>query len=251
MSDAVEEQLSFFRICIENRRLDDGTLRVLESLLVSKDVKLLLEVRSRLIDFLRSESLNVIHEFAEKSVDQKLCLIEFLVRAFALVGDVESCLALRYEALTLRDIKSSSHPWLQVSYVEWLTFAENSLDSGFYSIAGRACENALSCLLVDDTVDLKAHDCQDKVQAGERIKHIKDISRKLAASRSVQVQTSEYLKKKTIEQNKVEQNKSNCAKRPHFASSSFRDGIKKRNSRNLHKRQRLQKFGSGSHATKI
>ncbi|KAK6935683.1 hypothetical protein RJ641_032713, partial [Dillenia turbinata] len=95
-----------------------------------------------------------------------------------------SCLALRYEALTLRDIKSSTHSWLQVLYVEWLTFAEHSPDSGFYSIAGKACENALSCLLGDDTADPKAHDGREKVQAGERIKHIKDISSALAASHS-------------------------------------------------------------------
>ncbi|KAK6935685.1 hypothetical protein RJ641_032715 [Dillenia turbinata] len=40
-----------------------------------------------------------------------------------------------------------------------------------------------------------------------------------------------------ILQNRVEQNKSNLAEIPHFAGSSFRDGIKKRNSRNLHERQ--------------
>ncbi|KAK9271818.1 hypothetical protein L1049_002183 [Liquidambar formosana] len=46
-----------------------------------------------------------------------------------------SCLALRYEALVLRDLKSATYQWLQVSYREWLTFAEHSLDNGFYSIA--------------------------------------------------------------------------------------------------------------------
>ncbi|KAK9285383.1 hypothetical protein L1049_024574 [Liquidambar formosana] len=47
----------------------------------------------------------------------------------------KSCLALRYEALVLRDLKSATYQWLQVSYREWPTFAEHSLDNGFYSIA--------------------------------------------------------------------------------------------------------------------
>lgn len=58
--------------------------------MVTKDVKSLLEVRSKLIEFMRHEFLSVIHEIAEKSVEQKLSVIEFLVRAFALAGDVEA-----------------------------------------------------------------------------------------------------------------------------------------------------------------
>ncbi|KAK7848217.1 hypothetical protein CFP56_005405 [Quercus suber] len=44
------------------------------------------------------------------------------------LGDVESisCLALRYEALHMRELKSTSCQWLEVSYLEWLNFAEHS-----------------------------------------------------------------------------------------------------------------------------
>jgi len=49
----------------------------------------------------------------------------------------QSCLALRYEALHMRELKSTSCQWLEVSYLEWLNFAEHSLDNGFYSIAGK------------------------------------------------------------------------------------------------------------------
>lgn len=119
MSDGVAQQISLFRSQIENRRwwffsplncfrfhsslsikqsklswflcrFDGGTIRILESVLVTKDVKSLLEVRSKLIEFMRHEFLIVIHEIAEKSVEQKLSVIEFLVRAFALAGDVEA-----------------------------------------------------------------------------------------------------------------------------------------------------------------
>ncbi|RVW56884.1 hypothetical protein CK203_078495 [Vitis vinifera] len=48
-----------------------------------------------------------------------------------------SCLALRYEALVLRELKSTSYQWLQVSHIEWLTFAEQALDNGFYSVAAK------------------------------------------------------------------------------------------------------------------
>ena len=52
---------------------------------------------------------------------------------------LQSCLALRYEALNLREIKSASYQWLEVSYSEWLNFAEQSLDYGFHSIARKVC----------------------------------------------------------------------------------------------------------------
>lgn len=38
---------------------------------------------------MRSESLIIIHEIAEKPVDYKLSALDFLVRCFAMTGDVE------------------------------------------------------------------------------------------------------------------------------------------------------------------
>lgn len=57
--------------------------------MVSKDVKSSMEVRSSLRQFMRSESLFVLREISEKNVEEKLLVLEFLVRTFALVGDVE------------------------------------------------------------------------------------------------------------------------------------------------------------------
>nr|ABA91087.1 expressed protein [Oryza sativa Japonica Group] len=54
-----------------------------------------------------------------------------------------SCLAMRYEALLLRQAKYSDDLHLQVSNEEWLTFAKDSLDNGFYTIASKAFANAL------------------------------------------------------------------------------------------------------------
>ena len=48
-----------------------------------------MEVRSGLMQFMRSESLSVLREISEKNVAEKLLVLEFLVRTFALVGDVE------------------------------------------------------------------------------------------------------------------------------------------------------------------
>ena len=64
--------------------------------MVAKDVKSLLEVQSQLKDFLRCESLRIIREIAEKAADQKLLIIDFLVRAFALSGDAEVYQSLIY-----------------------------------------------------------------------------------------------------------------------------------------------------------
>ncbi|RVW56883.1 hypothetical protein CK203_078494 [Vitis vinifera] len=90
MSESVSQQFSLFRSQIKSRRFDDGTLRILESVLVSKDVRSFLEVRSSLREFMRSESLSVIREIAEKNVEHKILILDFFVRAFALAGDVEA-----------------------------------------------------------------------------------------------------------------------------------------------------------------
>ncbi|KAL7201427.1 hypothetical protein ACSBR1_033179 [Camellia fascicularis] len=237
MSGGAEEQISLFRSRVELRRFDDGTLRILESILVSKDVKSLLEVRLSLREFMRRESPCIILEIADKSVEHKLFILEFLVRAFALAGDIESCLAFRYEALVLRQLRSTSNQWLQVSYREWITFAEHSLDNGFYSIARMACESALACFEINGMVDPQTDDFFKNVEVISKIKRLKDVAVVSSASRSVQAQTAEYLKKKAVE-----------TRKPHFldykeaqssASILFRDGIKKRNVRKLRDHQTL------------
>ncbi|KAL7173098.1 hypothetical protein ACSBR2_032549 [Camellia fascicularis] len=243
MSGGAEEQISLFRSRVELRRFDDGTLRILESILVSKDVKSLLEVRLSLREFMRRESPCIILEIADKSVEHKLFILEFLVRAFALAGDIESCLAFRYEALVLRQLRSTSNQWLQVSYREWMTFAEDSLDNGFYSIARMACESALACFEINGMVEPQRDDFLKNVEVISDIKRLKDVAVVSSASRSDVsnfcflygphlvvtrwAQTAEYLKKKAVE-----------TRKPHFldykeaqssASTLFRDGIKKRN----------------------
>ncbi|XP_028112159.1 uncharacterized protein LOC114310381 [Camellia sinensis] len=240
MSGGAEEQISLFRSRVELRRFDDGTLRILESILVSKDVKSLLEVRSSLREFTRRESLCIIREIADKSVEHKLFILEFLVRAFALVGDIESCVAFRYEALFLRQLRSTSNQWLQVSYREWMTFAEHSLNNGFYSIARMACESALACFEINGMVDPQTDDFFKNVEVIGKIKRLKDVAVVSSASQSVQAQTAEYLKKKAVE-----------TRKPHFldykeaqssASTLFRDGIKKRNVRKLRDHQSMNQI---------
>ncbi|KAI8523519.1 hypothetical protein RHMOL_Rhmol13G0080500 [Rhododendron molle] len=246
MSSArVDHQISLFRSQVELRRFDDGTLGILESLLVSKDVKSLLEVRSSLSDFIRRESLSVIREIADKSVEHKLSVVEFFVRAFALAGDVEayirlslgSCLALRYEALALRELRSPSNQWLRVAYEEWMTFAEHSLDNGFYSIATKACESALSCFEMNGVNDPQHNDFFRNIEVIGKIKRLKDVAVASLASRSVRAQAADYLKKKAVEMNP---SPSLARKEEQFSASTlFRDGIKKRNARKLLDHRRI------------
>lgn len=42
---------------------------------------------------------------------------------------------MKYEALTLREIKSRSCLWLRVSHSEWIDFAVQSMEHGFPCIA--------------------------------------------------------------------------------------------------------------------
>lgn len=44
---------------------------------------------------------------------------------------------MRYEALVLREAKYSDDLDLHVFHEEWLTFAQDSLDNGFYTIASK------------------------------------------------------------------------------------------------------------------
>ncbi|KAJ6315320.1 hypothetical protein OIU78_018748 [Salix suchowensis] len=197
-------QISLFRSQITTRRFNDESLRILESLLVFKD----------------------------------LSILQFFVRAFALIGDTESCLALKYEALLFRDVKSTSDQSLHVSYLEWLNFAQHLLDQGFYSIATQACEKALACFQKKDVADAKTGDFIENARVTEYIKRLKDRAMKSAASGSVQAQAAEYLKRRIVEKSRI------CSsfrtETKSAASTLFRNGIKKRHARELRKHQSLQ-----------
>ncbi|KAJ6751015.1 hypothetical protein OIU85_001540 [Salix viminalis] len=251
-------QISLFRSQITTRRFNDESLRILESLLVFKDVKSQAETRSDLKQFLRFESLSIFQEIKYKTVYQKLSILQFFVRAFALIGDTESCLALKYEALLFRDVKSTSDQSLHVSYLEWLNFAQHLLDQGFYSISTQACEKALACFQKKDVADAKTGDFIENARVIEDIKMLKDRAMKSAASGSGsgkfkycyilvcglssfserRAQAAEYLKRKIVEKSRI------CSsfrtETKSAASTLFRNGIKKRHARELRKHQSLQ-----------
>lgn len=70
-------------------RLDEGALRILESVLAWDDYKSLDGVVCILKQFMRHESLRIIEEIAGKAAEHKLLIVDFLVRVFALIGDTE------------------------------------------------------------------------------------------------------------------------------------------------------------------
>ncbi|KAL5077122.1 hypothetical protein RYX36_016106 [Vicia faba] len=236
MSHSVDEQLSLFRYLIQTRSFNEATLRFLDSLLVSKDVKSLIETRSSLKQLLKSESLSIIHSIAAESIHDKLVVLDFFVHAFALVGDLESCLALRYEALVMRDLKSASFQLLQVSPLEWLNFVEDAVNNGFHSVAVKACENALWCIGNNDVQKLGRDMFPEnsKTTIISEITRLRNLALTSVSSCSVQVQATEYLERKTREQQKLDLpfKEKRCP-----ASTSFRNGIKKQNMRKLHERQ--------------
>ncbi|XP_023728783.1 protein DOUBLE-STRAND BREAK FORMATION [Lactuca sativa] len=236
-SEVVSQQISLFRSLIQTRRFDDGTLRILESVLISRDVKLMLDVRRSLRDFMRHESLCVLSEFKEKSVDHNLLIIEFFVHAFAFIGDLESCLSLRYEALILRELKSATDHQLHVSYGEWLTFAEHAFENRFYAISRKACEKALACFQTNDVLKPKETDALSDIEAIRKVKRLKDLAMIRVASQSVQAQGVKYLKRKTAECDNISMPV--IKEKRHSASILFRNGIKKHNTRKLQQLRRL------------
>ncbi|GAA0164817.1 hypothetical protein LIER_20365 [Lithospermum erythrorhizon] len=242
------QQISLFRFHIQNRRFDCGTIRVLETLLVSSDVKSLLEIRSVLQELMRSESLRIIREISVNSVREKLLVVEFLVRVFALIDDVESCLALRYEALIMREKEAIKDAELDVSNVEWMQFALQALDNGFHNIARKTFDKALLCMKrSQDSVALEADGCLDDAHVFEKIRRLKDVATVLASSQSVQAQTAEYLKTKTV-QSSMHHSLVNISTQK-SGSTQFFDGIKRRNIRKLQEHQRLEQISCHDFAT--
>ncbi|KAF8018769.1 hypothetical protein BT93_H3619 [Corymbia citriodora subsp. variegata] len=233
-------EVSLVLSLIKLRRFDDATLGVLRTLLVSKDLTSAVQVRSSLEQFLRFETLHILGEILDKNVVRVLSVLEFLVRAFAVIGDFESCLALRYEALVFRENKSGVHQWLRVGHTEWGNFAKDALESGFYPVATKACENALLCLQRSDTSGLE--NFTGDIQS---ILSLKDVAIASTGSCSVQAKAVKYLKRKEMERSK--QHASTFREIQPVASVLFRDGIKKRNARKFSECQALRSDARNSH----
>ncbi|XP_028768964.1 uncharacterized protein LOC114748234 [Neltuma alba] len=231
-----QEQHSLLRSLIGAGSFDDATLRILQSLLVSKDVESSMQVRCSFTAFFRSQFLSVIRSIASKSVQEKLFILDFFVRAFAIVGDVESCLALRYEALLMRTLKSASCQWLDVSPVEWLNFVEDALHNGFHSIAEKACQHALLCIGKNDMLEPGIEGFSENAEAIRTITRLRNRAMKSVASSSVQAQAAEYLTRKSSEQGKLN---SISEEKQCPASTSFRNGIKRQNMRKLQEQRSL------------
>uniref|UniRef100_A0A0E0MBJ3 Uncharacterized protein n=1 Tax=Oryza punctata TaxID=4537 RepID=A0A0E0MBJ3_ORYPU len=174
-------------------------LRLLDAALsAGPDVSALLHTRSSARCLLREAAAQA---FSVPDLGTRLSIADFFARAFALAGDVESCLAMRYEALLLREAKYPDDLHLQVSNEEWLTFAKDCLDNGFYTIASKAFANALvhidpSCpRYLDPTNSILK---KDKING---ISGLQNLAKSLSALRSVQTQSAEYMKRKASEVN--------------------------------------------------
>uniref|UniRef100_A0A0E0R351 LOB domain-containing protein n=1 Tax=Oryza rufipogon TaxID=4529 RepID=A0A0E0R351_ORYRU len=135
--DGDEHLLSLFASALSHRRFGDQELSLLDAALsAGADVPSLLHTRSSTRCLLRKAAAQAFSSVPD--LGTTLSVADFFARAFALTGNVESCLAMRYEALLLRQAKYSDDLHLQVSNEEWLTFAKDSLDNGFYTIASKA-----------------------------------------------------------------------------------------------------------------
>uniref|UniRef100_A0A1J3IL13 Uncharacterized protein n=1 Tax=Noccaea caerulescens TaxID=107243 RepID=A0A1J3IL13_NOCCA len=241
MSDSmIADQSYLFLSRIQGRRFDEESLRILEFSLVAMNVNSLSEVRSRLGDLMRSESAAVLGELTGESIVAKLSVLEFFARAFALIGDMESCLAMRYEALNLRELNSSSCLWLRVSHSEWTNFALQSMENGFPCIAGKASENALLSLNKDSNIEPESQVYSQISDAAEKVRRLRDSAASLTSAHSVQAQGADYLRSKELRilsrQTRPVKN-SDCT-----GSNLFRDGINKRNERMLLHLRSIQMF---------
>ncbi|WOK95502.1 hypothetical protein Cni_G04209 [Canna indica] len=237
MSGSTSEAIALFRSQLQSRRFDDRTLGTLESVLVTRNVQSLIETRAALRELLRSEASSVMGGVSVMTVDEKLRIVQFFVGAFALVGDIESCLALKYEALILRESKYLQFDGLQVTYEEWLTFANDSIDNGFFPIAIQGIEKALQCIQINKLKGPEFAMSSVEEHIVDYIKNLKNITISLIEKNSVRVQSSEYMKRKDIQK---QASISRSRKANQIASSVFRSAIEKRNMQKLQRSQGLQ-----------
>ncbi|PKA55333.1 hypothetical protein AXF42_Ash003971 [Apostasia shenzhenica] len=238
MPEAISEQLSLFHSQIEKGRFSDVSLRLLESVLIAKDVRSLLAIRSSVQELLRSKAASVMDEVAGKTIDEKLRIADFFVKAFALVGDAESCLALRYEALVLRETKYHNRIDFRVSHEEWCTFAKDSFDSGYYSIALKGFDSALACFQSEKNMGRMTNDFHAKDHVIDVIKKLRDEAAVLISSSSVHSLSAKYLKRKATKDE--QQCKILSTGSQHVASLIYRAGINRRNMHKLWQRQQQQ-----------
>ncbi|XP_040385284.1 uncharacterized protein LOC102722633 [Oryza brachyantha] len=228
---AAASLLSLFASALSNRSFGDQELRLLDAALsAGADVPALLHARSS-ARILLNESASQAFSVPDLGTT-RLSIADFFARAFALAGDVESCLAMIYEALLLREATYSHDLHLQVSNQEWLTFAKDCLDNGFYTIASKAFANAL--VNIDPSHPRYLDSTNSIVNNGKinGISGLQNFTQSLSAPRSVQTQSAEYMKKKASEFNEKSNLQLGKIKVP--GSSMFRLGIRTRNIQKLH-----------------
>ncbi|KAE8809876.1 hypothetical protein D1007_13468 [Hordeum vulgare] len=179
-----DDALSLFASRLSHHRFGDEELRVLEAALsTGGDVAALLSTRSAARKLLRESVAGACAAAAVEGDGARLSVADFFARAFALAGDVESCLAMRYEALVLREAKYSDDLQLHVFHEEWLTFAHDSLDNGFYTIASKAFASALVHI---HPSHLNATNATLKKNKVNDIRGLQTLAKSLSAQRSGQ-----------------------------------------------------------------
>ncbi|KAF0889636.1 hypothetical protein E2562_030118 [Oryza meyeriana var. granulata] len=235
MADGDALLLSLFASALSHRRFGDQELRLLDAALsAGADVPALLHTRSSARQLLR-ESAAQAFSVPDLGTTTRLSIAGFFARAFALAGDVESCLAMTYEALLLREAKYSDDLHLQVSNEEWLAFAKDSFDNGFYTIASKAFANALVHICPSRPVYLDSTNSILKKDKISDISGLQNLAKSLSALRSVHRQSAEYMKRKASGAKEKCNLHLGKAKLPE--SLMFRPGIKTRRIQKLHHSQ--------------
>ncbi|KAK9756763.1 hypothetical protein RND81_01G119600 [Saponaria officinalis] len=225
-----QDQVSLITCRLQQCRYDDSTLRLLQLMISSssssKDVQLSVNLRRNLIHLVTSHSLTALRNAASQPIQLKLLTLDFFLRAFSILHHLQSCLSLRYEALLLRHSSVVAHPELQVSYHEWLAFAQLAFAHAFYSVAVKACDHALLCLNRQGDASRENF---SEITSVNTIQRLKDAAIILSSNHSVQAHAAEYSKKKNLIQKKTSfSTEIECP-----ASISFKNGIKLHNARNF------------------
>ncbi|XP_057829773.1 protein DOUBLE-STRAND BREAK FORMATION [Cryptomeria japonica] len=179
----LEEEWSTLVSDIHFKRYGDA-LQKLQTIMFSRDAGSMLTARLRVSELLRKTAFSYLKLMAQKSIQDKLNMLQFLLDAFTCTHDRESQLVVRYEALILREFDVRIGPQLNVYIDEWVCFAEDCLNNGFIPNAIKGFDKALLYLDSLNNANQMAEElckCREKADA---IREIRDLAQNMLSADS-------------------------------------------------------------------
>ncbi|KAJ7524905.1 hypothetical protein O6H91_17G027300 [Diphasiastrum complanatum] len=139
----LESDICSFLSHVQAKRYE-AAYEKLQFMLYAHDANMCCSARRQLTDLLKSAAMELLKCMKIYSVEENLLLLKFLKSCFQSTFDAESRLVIIYEELLLRDSVCVDKRYLGVTDDEWMCFARDCLQHGFYHNAAKAYDMIIS-----------------------------------------------------------------------------------------------------------